>query len=193
MCTDCPTGMFMPLENATACLPCDKPICAKTLEYCNPISGLEATFTYYNIFEVLSVECGPAPPEDPCGAPHLCVAGAAQCSTVASRWPMRFGESQTTDISGSTLCPHLADPNSMAHPACWDQRAAVRGDGMYRSELLYSVLTTEHTVMIPSTLQPATCKALPIVPRFQYFFIACRPGAAECSDELIDCPSSAGS
>ena len=27
--------------------------------------------------------------------------------------------------------------------------------------------------------------------RYQFFFVACRPGASECSDELIDCPSSA--
>ena len=191
MCTDCPMGMFMPFENATACVACDKPVCAKTLEYCNPISGLEATYTYYNMFEALSVECGPGPPGDPCGAPYLCVAGAAQCSSVVSRWPMRFGESQTTDVSGSTLCPHLADPNSTQSPACWDQRTAP-DDGVYRSELLYSAFITEHTVMVPFTLQPVTCNDIPVTPRFQYFFVSCRPGATECSDEFIDCPSSAG-
>ena len=192
LCTNCPTGTYMPNETATACFTCDKPFCAKTLETCNPISGLEATYTYYNIFEVLSKVCSPAPADDPCASPFLCVPGAAQCSSVALRHPMRFGQTQTIDIMGSNPCPHLADPNSMAHPACWDQRAEIRGDGIVRTELLYSALSSEHTVMLPTALQPATCNSLPVVPRFQYFFIACRPGAAECSDELIDCPSSAG-
>ena len=188
-CIDCPMGTYVPFENATSCLTCYQPVCAKALKYCNPVSGLEAMYEYYNVFEVLSVICGPAPTDDPCAMPHYCVAGAAQCSSIAGRYTMRFGASQTTTIADA--CPHLANPNSAASPACWDQ--SVVRNGRARSELLYAALTTEHTVNVPSTLQPVRCNAVDISPRYQFFFVACRAGATECSDELIDCPAAAGS
>lgn len=55
---------------------------AKSVSYCNPISGLEQTFTYFDIFEAPYVVCGPGNPgvnethpslSDPCAAPSSCI------------------------------------------------------------------------------------------------------------------------
>ena len=60
---------------------CYKPFCAKTLEYCNPISGSQQNFTYWGV-EAATKVCGYDDPDDPCAAPHYCTAGVRSTGTA---------------------------------------------------------------------------------------------------------------
>ena len=85
LCTNCPTGKYAQNEGQPVCDDCYKPECAKEVTYCNPISGLEQTFSYYDIFEAPNVPCGGTILGDACSAPSNCIAGAAQCSAEPQR------------------------------------------------------------------------------------------------------------
>jgi hypothetical protein len=85
-CTVCEPGKYMDVEGASACIDCYKPVCAKAIEYCNPISGLEQNFSYYDPFEAINVVCGETDiVGDPCAAPFHCVAG--ECTRGAALLP----------------------------------------------------------------------------------------------------------
>ena len=108
-------------------------------------------------------------------------------------FPSRNRSSANTTASDWGLlhaCPSLHSSSSWATPACWDQLVDNDQAGR-RSELLYDTVATEHTALLPGSLRTATCNQASVTPMFEYFFLACKTGATECSDELIDCPSSA--
>ena len=44
--------MFASAEGASACEDCEKPACAKQVKSCDPLTGLEQQYTYYNESEV---------------------------------------------------------------------------------------------------------------------------------------------
>ena len=183
---------------------CFKPLCAKHIEGCDPISGLQATYTYYDAFEAIGIRCLEVDPDDVCTAPSFCVPGSAQCS-VPTRSDLCTWEDACTCVRTHThtcihicrpirsdlaltlpgvpgLCPTLASTSDLA---CWEQRAA-GGVG----QPIYSANDRSHTALLPRTLN-ASCNALPVAARFQFFMIVCREGASECTDEHIDCPSAA--
>ena len=198
LCTECEEGKYTSEEGAPECTDCYKPVCAKSVNTCHPISGLEQTFTYYDIFEAPNVICGEVEKNssDTCAAPSTCVPNAAQCSAEPSRWALRSSAITAPDVSTlwapGTLydwgvldaCPDLHRPPSrLATPACWDQ--------MYHetSTLHYSSDARNHTAILPAF--KTTCGGELVEARYEFIFIACSVGSAECSDELIDCPSSA--
>lgn len=157
---------------------CDKPFCAKSIVTCNPVSGLEATFTFYDAFEAPDILCRAVDPDDVCTAPSYCVAGAAQCS-APSRSPLNL-----TRHGVDGVCPSISKVT--AH-SCWSQRTH---DSGLAGALLYSANERQLSVRVPQTVN-ASCNALPVTPRYQFFLIACKYGAVECSDEQIPCPSTA--
>jgi hypothetical protein len=194
-------GKYTPAEATSECFPCEKPLCAKNVSYCNPITGLEQSFTFYDPFEALSVACGPpADPDDPCSAPRTCVAGAAQCSAQNVTHPLVLVGNMSGEVQidgggwgGVNACPSIhRGPNSTGGgaPACWDQFHTDRFTARRRSDLHYSSTPGKLTAVVPPTLV-AMCGGAAVTPRYQFFVIACREGASECSDEAIDCPSSA--
>ena len=151
---------------------------------------------------------------DACQAPHYCMLGIVQCNAEPRRYPMRlvgpgglndanqFWMPMPADPDWGVLsaCPHLRREDGAMRAACWDQYvplsdAAVGGwlvggdNARKSSELLYSPYAVEHTAIVPGSFT-ASCNNLPVEPRYQFFFVACLPNSTECSDELIDCPSS---
>ena len=70
-----------------------QPVCARNVTSCNPISGLEQTFAYYDVFEAPFTICADSYNDnvsDPCAAPSSCIAGAAQCDAEPKRWWIRL-------------------------------------------------------------------------------------------------------
>lgn len=47
LCPPCPDGTYAPGENSTTCMDCAKPVCVRSLEYCNPITGTDLEFNMY--------------------------------------------------------------------------------------------------------------------------------------------------
>lgn len=197
LCGTCESGTFTADEGSIECADCEKPLCAKSVDGCNTISGLEQTFTYYDPFEALSVFCGePDVTKDACSAPSTCIPGAAQCGAEPQRWELRtravsapaasslhsVGTHPDWGVLGA--CPHLRSHEDHLTPACWDQQTGPTSS----STLLYSTSATQHSALLPSTFS-TTCGNEPVSARFQFFFVACRLDATECSDELINCPS----
>ena len=140
---------------------------------------------------------------DACAAPPPCIAGAAQCASEPQRWELRTrsrragpmsslqGTGDHPDWGLRGACPHLRDNGdtdgaSASAPTCWDQRSGERN----ASTLLYSTRATTHSALLPTTFS-TTCGPNEVAARYQFFFIACKRGASACSDETLDCPSSA--
>ena len=189
----------MPNETATECADCYKPECAKAIASCDAISGLQQTFVYFDIFEAPYALCGDQPiNDDACVSPPSCVAGAAQCGTEPQRWAMRLHGMSTSvrsvkrpglhpDWGLLDACPHLhRSVSNLAGAACWDQLSP----GTTSMTLRYAAQTIDYTAALPSTFA-ATCNHEAVPARYQFLFLACAEGATECSDELIDCPTSA--
>ena len=195
-CQNCPPGTFAPGEAAIECSDCYKPTCAKSIVYCDPWTGLFANYTYFDAFEAPSVFCN-ASESDVCFAGYACVVGVAQCSAEPTLHSLQlhFGNhaSATKDVltaNSSVLlaCPHLHGPAHGVPAACWDQLEPPRADGSRRERLLYSSLPTQHTAIVPSSIG-GSCGGAEVPLRFQIHLVACRPGATECTDEELPCPS----
>ena len=175
MCTECELGTFASSEGAAECTPCYKPTCAKAVTSCNALTGFQATYTYYDPFEALSILCGePSNASDACAAPSHCIAGAAQCGAEPQRWALRtlaVGAPNTSTLRPAgvhpdwgvlSACPHLRGNSSFANPACWDQLAGPRDT----STLLFSANSEAHTAVVPTTFT-TTCGAVPVAARYQ--------------------------
>ena len=112
--------------------------------------------------------------------------GAAQCSAPArASLQLSFGGMQS-------VCPSLTgtsvpDTFAASDLACWNQRVAGAGPA---GRLLYTANDAHMVVRLPLTVN-ASCNERPVAARYQFYLIACRPGALECTDEQIACPSAA--
>lgn len=180
-CTPCTQDTYNPEEGAASCMDCPKPECVKSVIECRPRDAILLNVSYYDPFEALNVACGDVDPNDLCDAPEHCLPGAAQCSAT----PLRH------KLVAQPPCPHLSSSELYANATsfpCWEQ-SALGADGIRRPTLLYATNQSQFTVSAPSLA--ATCDAHAVRPRYQMFFIACKPKAVGCSDEYLDCPASA--
>ena len=178
---------YMPYEGAAACIPCVKPLCAKTLEYCDPVYGLAQQYTYYPTAEANTIICEEADPFDVCDIEQYCRDDAAQCRVWPdNRWNMTF----------PAPCPTLDGPDERFDKnfGCWDHNNIVgslaRGSS---SPTTLTVAVPEAARMdLESPDQGAHCGPSAVQPQYRYFYIACKQNrtgaAAECTDFMIDCP-----
>lgn len=188
VCPDCPLGTYADREGATSCDECEKPICARSVEYCDAVSGQDLEFNKYSPEESAFLECNAPNPLDVCDDPEYCVPGEVICDPEPKR--------QALEINEANLCPHLLSTSSWnasrSKVACWEQE-----DTRTRREAQhYSTHLTEMSVVLPHTLY-ASCGRRPLHKlQFRYFFIVCPEsgvdgvgGGTECSDAKLDCPS----
>ena len=61
---------------------CEVPLCAATITYCNPISGLESQFTYHT----MPVVCNASAPFDVCDEPEYCIPTTLACDQEPNRY-----------------------------------------------------------------------------------------------------------
>lgn len=177
LCTDCELGKFADHENATACEDCYKPICAEAITWCDAQTGASA-YTPLDPIQAPYVVCRWPDRFDACDLPEHCRADGAVCDEIDRR----------AELTLESPCPSLLSttkPSVLTTPiACWDQAT----HGGTQEQPHYSSNDASLTAVVPLETMRPTCDGQPVAPRYSYYFVACQPNSAECTEEKLDCP-----
>ena len=82
-CTECGVGTYTNLTASAECMPCFKPTCAAAIISCDPISGLEGRFTFWDAGA--SPPCNASDVRDACDEPEYCIQDTLACSNEPNR------------------------------------------------------------------------------------------------------------
>ena len=97
-CTECGVGTYTNLTASAECMPCFKPTCAAAIISCDPISGLEGRFTFWDAGA--SPPCNASDVRDACDEPEYCIQDTLACSNEPNRSAYRACPSPPSNSLG---------------------------------------------------------------------------------------------